>query len=50
MLWSHVHTAMFKMDTKKDLLYTAHETLPNVMWQPGWEGGLGENGYMHMYG
>ena len=25
-------------------------TLLNVMWQPGWEGGLGENGYMHMYG
>ena len=20
------------------------------MWQPGWEGGLGENGYMYMYG
>ena len=26
-----------------------HRTL-NVMWQPGWEGSLGENGYMHMYG
>ena len=22
----------------------------NVMWQPGWEGSLGENGYMYMYG
>ena len=20
------------------------------MWQPGWEGSLGENGYMYMYG
>ena len=20
------------------------------MWQPGWEGGLGENGYIYMYG
>ena len=20
-----------------------------VMWQPGWEGGLGENGYMYVY-
>ena len=24
-------------------------TLLNVMWLPGWEGSLGENGYMHMY-
>ena len=23
-------------------------TLLNVMWQPGWEGCLGENGYMYM--
>ena len=22
----------------------------DIMWQPGWEGILGENGYMHMYG
>ena len=28
---------------------TEHRTL-NVMWQPGWEGSLGENGYMYMYG
>ena len=28
----------------------ARETLLNVMWQSGWEGGLGENGYMYMYG
>ena len=20
------------------------------MWEPGWEGSLGENGYMYMYG
>ena len=25
-------------------------TLLNVMWQPGWEEGLGENGYMNTYG
>ena len=25
-------------------------TLLNVMWQPGWEGSFGENGYMCMYG
>ena len=25
-------------------------TLLNVMWQPGWEGSLGEKGYVYMYG
>ena len=29
--------------------YIAQGTLLNVMWQPGWEGSLGENGYMYMY-
>ena len=28
----------------------AQGTLLNVMWQPGWEGSLGENEYMYMYG
>ena len=28
----------------------AHGTLLSVMWQTGWEGSLGENGYMYMYG
>ena len=27
----------------------AQGTLFNVMWQPGWEGSLGENGYMYIY-
>jgi len=27
----------------------AYGALLNVMWQPGWEGSLGENGYMNMY-
>ena len=27
----------------------AQGTLLNVMWQPAWEQGLGENGYMYMY-
>ena len=27
----------------------AHATLLNVMWQPRWEGSLGENGCMCMY-
>ena len=26
-----------------------HGTLLSVMWQPGWEGSLGENGYMYVY-
>ena len=28
------------------LYCTAQGTLLNAMWQPGWEGSLGENGYM----
>ena len=32
--------------TSKDL----QGTLLHCMWQPGWEGSLGENGYMRMYG
>ena len=28
----------------------ACRTLLNVMWKLGWEGNLGENGYMCMYG
>ena len=28
----------------------AQRTLLNVSCQPGWEGGLGENGYRGMYG
>ena len=27
----------------------AHGTLLSVTWQPGWEGSLGENGYLYMY-
>ena len=27
----------------------AHGTLLNVMWQPGWEGSLGESGYVDRY-
>ena len=28
----------------------AQGTLLNIKWQPGWEGSLGENGYMHVHG
>ena len=46
----HVHAAIFKMDNQQVLLYIAHGTLLSVMWQPGWEGNLEENGCMYMYG
>ena len=38
-----------KWITNKVLLYIAHGTLLSVMWQPGWEGNLEENGYMYMH-
>ena len=38
-----------KWITSMDLLL-ARGTLLNVMWQPGGEGGLGENGSLYMYG
>ena len=38
-----------KWITNKDLLYSTGNSL-NVMWQPGWEGGLGENGYIYTCG
>ena len=28
--------------------YIAQGALFNVMWQPGWEGRVGENGYMYI--
>ena len=39
----------FKWIIKTVLLYS-RGTLLNVMWQHGWEGSLGENGYMYMCG
>ena len=38
-----------KWITNKDLLYSIG-TLLSVMWQPRWEGSLGENGYIYTYG
>ena len=38
-----------KCITNKDPLYSTG-TLLNTMWQPGWKGHLGENGYMYMCG
>ena len=31
-------------------IYIAHGTLLSVMWQPAWEGNLGQDGHMYMYG
>ena len=39
----------FKWIINRVQLYIAQGTLLNVMWQPGWEGSLGENGYMYMF-
>ena len=39
----------FKWVTNKDH-YMAQGTLLNIMWQPGWEGNLRENGYVYVYG
>ena len=36
-----------KWITNKELLYSTRNSA-QLMWQPGWEGSLGENGYMHM--
>ena len=33
----------------KDLLYSTGNSA-QCMWQPGWEGSFGENGYMCVYG
>ena len=34
----------------KHLSSLPHQNASSVMWQLGWEGSLGENGYMYMYG
>ena len=45
----HAHIAIFEMDNSQGLT-AYHRKLLNVMWQPGWEGSLGENRYRYMYG
>ena len=44
-----VYTAIFKMDNQQGSA-TAHGTQLSVIWQPGWEGSLGANGHLYMYG
>ena len=39
-----------KLHIGKAIYYIAQGTLLNVMWQPEWEGSLGEKGYKYMYG
>ena len=41
-------TAFPSFSFKNYLLATAQGTLLNVKWQPGWEGSLGENGYVYI--
>ena len=45
----HVHTVVFKMDNQQGPTVSSG-MLFNVMWQAGWEEGLGKNGYMHTHG
>ena len=44
-----VYTAIFKMDNQQGSA-TAHGPLLSVIWQPGWEGSLGANAHLYMYG
>ena len=47
----HVHPAIFKKDNQQGPTYCRAEgILLNVRFQSEWEGSLGENGYMYMYG
>ena len=43
-----VHTAIFQMDNQQ-VPAVQHMKLCSL-WQPGWEGSLGENEYMYMFG
>lgn len=42
---AHVHTAVFKWMTNKDLLVW-HMELCSMLWQAGMQAEFGENGYM----
>ena len=45
-----IYTLLYlKWIINKDLLYSTQNSA-QIMWQPGWEGSLGENGYMYTYG
>ena len=40
---------IFELSNINEDVQVEHGTLLNVTWQPGWEGSLGENGYMCIY-
>ena len=47
-IFSYHHGSVKQLDKKEQQGPTVVEkTLLNVMWQPGWEGSLGENGCMY---
>lgn len=47
-VWDDMYTLLdLEWLTSKELLYSTCNSV--VMWHPGWEGSLGENGYMYMY-
>ena len=45
-----MNTLLYSKWITKGPAVQARGTVLNVMCQPGWEWGLGENGYMYMYG
>ena len=44
-----MYTQLYLKWISNKALCMAQGALLNVMWQPGWEGSLGDNGYVHMY-
>ena len=43
-----IYTLLYLKWITNKTYYRAHATLLSVIQQPGWEGNLGENGYMYM--
>ena len=48
--WSDLAASAAAVLTMGNLVKDLQGALLNVMWQPGWEGSLGENGPMYTYG
>ena len=46
----NMYTLLYLKQIITWVLHIAQETLLKVMWQPGWVGSSGENGYMCIYG
>ena len=45
----YMYMAIYEMDNQQKY-HIAHGTQFNVIYQPGWEEGLGQKGFMYMYG